>query len=78
MQRTDASEMEQESPANRALVIYAPQQRQPAGPAVKANACFLASLIASRLNAETVRSRRRADPATAAACYRAAQARSAA
>lgn len=43
-----------------------------------ANACFLTSLIASGMNAETVRSRRKAPASLAAARYRAIQALTAA
>lgn len=44
---------------------------------VRGDAKFLASLMASAMNAETVRSRRRAAPSIAVACYRAALARAA-
>lgn len=44
---------------------------------VRGDAKFLASLMASDMNAETVRSRRRAAPSIAVACYRAALARAA-
>lgn len=63
----------------RALAPYgAPQTRPAAAGLQRANAAFLASLVASDLNAETVRSRRRADPGYAVACYRASLTRIAA
>ncbi|MGL4323495.1 MAG: hypothetical protein ACRCTD_05585 [Beijerinckiaceae bacterium] len=69
-------------PANRMLVPYGSHpgrgRQGPAASSGPANACFLASLLASAINAETVRSRRKTDPGTAIACYRATQARIAA
>lgn len=62
-------------PLERAIVPYAPRPSSGHTPAAHqpASACFLASLIASAMNAETVRSRRQAPAAIAAARYRTVQ-----